>query len=326
MSYKNIDGLMRHLRSNHVAISGSKEKRQLLNTGYFHGYKGYRFFGTSGNKLPFTSYEEVYATIQYDSKLKALFYDKMMYIETAVKNISLDCILTQANSESIQVICDKLMSSYINAPATATPEQKKKYQVHKLQLQSTIQSYLSRAYKEGNPKICHFYNNMSYSEVPIWALVEIMTLGDFGFMLSCLDYNTRDAISKRLGLNLSCDTNRELIYKYIYALKDLRNAIAHNAVIFDTRFRGSDPSRPMTQCLVQEIGLPYVNFKTLGDYLILVCYYLQMLKVPKTEIKTFIREFEKITEEYKNSVNASISNIVIHPDLSSRINILRNYL
>lgn len=52
MSYKNIDGLMRHLRSNHVAISGSKEKRQLLNTGYFHGYKGYRFFGTSGNKLP----------------------------------------------------------------------------------------------------------------------------------------------------------------------------------------------------------------------------------------------------------------------------------
>ena len=67
MGYKNIDGLMRHLRSNNIAIAGSKEKRQLLNTGYFHGYKGYRFFGTSGNKLPFTSYEEVYATIQYDS-------------------------------------------------------------------------------------------------------------------------------------------------------------------------------------------------------------------------------------------------------------------
>lgn len=326
MSYKNIDGLMRHLRDHQIDISGSKEKRQLLNTGYFHGYKGYRFFGTSRNQLPFTSYEEVYATIQYDSKLKALFYDKMMYIETAVKNISLDCILTQAKSESIQVICDRLISSYNNAPANATPDQKKELQTRKLQLQSTIQSYLSRAYKEENPKICHFYNNMSYSEVPIWALVEIMTLGDFGFMLSCLNYNTRDAISKRLGLNLSCDTNRELIYKYIYALKDLRNAIAHNAVIFDTRFRGSDPSRPMTRCLEQEIRLPYVNFKTLGDYLILVCYYLRMLKVPKTEIKAFIREFERITDEYKNAVDSSISRIVIHTDLPSRINALKNYL
>lgn len=326
MSYKNIDGLMRHLRNNYIDISGSKEKRQLLNTGYFHGYKGYRFFGTSGNRLPFTSYEEVYATIQYDSKLKSLFYDKIMYIETAVKNISLDCILTQANSESIQTICDKLMNSYINAPITSTPEQKKKYQTRKLQLQSTIQSYLSRAYKEGNPKICHFYNNMSYSDVPIWALVEIMTLGDFGFMLSCLDYTTRDAISKRLGLNLSCDTNRELIFKYIYALKDLRNAIAHNAVIFDTRFRNIDPTRSMTQCLAQEFGLSYVNFKTLGDYLILVCYYLQMLKVPKTEIKAFIREFERITDEYKKSVATSISNIVIHSNLSSRIELLKKHL
>lgn len=44
MSYKTTDGLMRHLRDNGIDISGSKQKRQLMNTGYFHGYKGYRFF------------------------------------------------------------------------------------------------------------------------------------------------------------------------------------------------------------------------------------------------------------------------------------------
>lgn len=43
MSYKTIDGLMRHLRDSGIEISGSKQKRQLMNTGYFHGYKGYRF-------------------------------------------------------------------------------------------------------------------------------------------------------------------------------------------------------------------------------------------------------------------------------------------
>ena len=79
MSYKTTDGLMRHLRNNGIEISGSAQKRQLINTGYFHGYKGYRFFKTASRKLPFVSYAEVYATIQYDSALKALFYSKMMF-------------------------------------------------------------------------------------------------------------------------------------------------------------------------------------------------------------------------------------------------------
>lgn len=43
-NYKSTDALMRHLRNNGIAISGSSQKQQLINTGYFHGYKGYRFF------------------------------------------------------------------------------------------------------------------------------------------------------------------------------------------------------------------------------------------------------------------------------------------
>ena len=85
-----------------------------------------------------------------------------------------------------------------------------------------------------------------------------------------------------------------------------------------------DPSRPMKQCLKLEMGLPYINFKTIGDYIILLCYYLKLLKVSKPEIKAFIREFETITKEYENSVNPSVSAITIHPDLCSRMTILKN--
>ena len=102
MSYKKTDALMRHLRDSGISIQGQKQKRQLINTGYFHGYKGYRFFGNAQRRLPFTSYDEVYATIQYDSDLKALLYGKMMFIETAVKNIALESILSYTKSESIQ--------------------------------------------------------------------------------------------------------------------------------------------------------------------------------------------------------------------------------
>ena len=326
MSYKTTDGLMRHLRDNGIAISGSAQKRQLVNTGYFHGYKGYRFFKNASNQLPFTTYNEVYATIQYDSALKNLLYGKMMFIETAVKNIALEGILINANSDSIQDMYDKVVSGYKNAPSHYSPEQKKKLQQNKLNLQNSIQSSLANAYRKNNPKITHFYNNVGYSDVPIWALFEIMTMGDFGYLLSCLTYDVRDDISRRIGLNLSSDTDRQLIFKYIYTLKDLRNAIAHNSVVFDTRFRNIDPTPAMKQCLISEIGLPYVNFKTIGDYVILMCYYLKMLHVPKTEIKAFIRDFEKSTSDYGASVNPSVAHTVIHPDLSARMSLLKNYI
>ena len=149
---------------------------------------------------------------------------------------------------------------------------------------------------------------------------------DFGYLLSCLTIDMREIISRETGINLSCDTNRELVYKYVYALKDLRNAIAHNDVVYDTRFRKIDASKPMRQCLILEVGLPYINFKTIGDYIILICYYLKLLKVSKTEINAFIREFEKITKEYKTIVNPTVSAITIHPDLNSRIAILKKYI
>lgn len=326
MSYKTTNGLMRHFRDNGIDIHGSRQKIQLVNTGYFHGYKGYRFFINSKNRLPFVSYDEIFATIQYDSKLKALLYEKIMFIETAVKNIALECILIKANSENLQDIYDKLVIGYHNAPQDYTPKQRQELQQKKLNLQNSIQASLASAYKKNNPQITHFYNNAGYSGVPIWALFEIMTMGDFANFLSCLTIDVREYISRKIGLNLASDTNRTLVYKYIYSLKDLRNAIAHNAVVFDTRFRKFDPTPAMKSCIKNEIGLPYFNFSTIGDYIILMCYYLKMLNMTKRSIKKFIYEFEKITEEYRKSVNNNVAAIVIHPDLYMRMKKLKKYI
>lgn len=324
---KSVDGLMRHLRTSGINISGSVQKRQLMNAGYFHGYKGYRFFKVSDSRLPFTSFDEVYATIQYDMELKTLFYSKIMFIETAVKNYALECILKIDKSDSISDFFDRAVCGYNNMAANATSDEKKKAQQKKLNLQSMVQRYLAKAYRENNPKITHFYNNMGYSGVPIWALIEIMTMGDFGFLLSCLTFDARAAISTKLKLaNSAVDTNRDLIYNYLYTLKDLRNAVAHNSVVFDTRFRRMNPTPAMRKCLMQEVGLPYINFKTIGDYLILICYYLKLLKVTKTEIRAFLREFEVITEKYRRSVSPQVFGKVVHPDLADRLTKLRNYI
>ena len=325
LSYKTTDALMRHLRNNGISISGSKQKKQLINTGYFHGYKGYRFFKKSNNRIPFTDYDEIYATIKYDSDIKSLFYGKLMFIETAVKNVSLERIMIDSNSENIQQMYNKVIAGYNSFPVGTDFETKSKAQKNKLKLEKLIQTYLTKAYEKNNPQIVHFYNNLGYEGVPLWALFEILTLGDFAYLLSCLNFATRKNITSDLGMKVaSVDTNRELIYNYLYTLKDLRNAIAHNAVVFDARFRRIEPTSAMRECLKQEFGLPYVNFKTIGDYLVLICYYLKLLNVSKTEIKTLIRDFEKITDSYIASVNPLVANKVVHPDLNSRITILKN--
>lgn len=317
---------MEHLQKNGIQISGDIQKQQLINTGYYHGYKGYRFFGTSDNRLPFTSYDEIYATIEYDSNLKSLLYGKIMHIETAIKNIALITIIDEIKSNSINDMCEQVVISYKNTPSTFSREKKKKAQIHNLNLQGNMRNTILHYYKKDNIKITHFYNTLNHTEVPIWALFEILTMGDFGYLLSCLTMNMRQKISLALGLNLSSDTNRTLIYKYIYALKDLRNAIAHNEIIYDTRFGKINPTPAMKSCLKCETGLPYINFKTLGDYIILVCYFLKLLKVAKSEIETFISSFERITISYKSSVPASISSITIHPDLATRMRYIKKLI
>ena len=57
-----------------------------------------------------------------------------------------------------------------------------------------------------------------------------------------------------------------------------------------------------------------------------MCYYLKILHVSKTEIKAFIREFEKITEDYVKSVDAAVAARVIHQDLSARMMLLKGYI
>ena len=50
-------------------------------------------------------------------------------------------------------------------------------------------------------------------------------MGDFGYLLSCLTIDMRERVSRSICINLSSDTYRELLYKYVYALKDRKRQI-----------------------------------------------------------------------------------------------------
>lgn len=324
MSYKTINSLMKHLRDTGVNINGSSEKRQLINSGYFHGYKGYRFFGVAGNKMPFTEYKDVEATIEYDCKLKAAIYSRMMYIETALKNVALIVIMQMAKSENMQDIYDRVLSSYNNSSTTLNTKDRQNIQKSKLAIISSITKSVLNAYRNNNPKIAHYINNNK--DMPLWAVFEILMMGDFGHFIEGLDFRTRDAIDKELRINVAVDTDRNFVYKFIYVLKDLRNAVAHNAVVFDTRFQSYRLSKVIPRYLVREIGLPYVNFKTIGDYIVLMVFIMKLLGVTKTDCKSFVKDVEKAVDEYQSKVDPLVFVKVVHPDFRNRMQMLKNFI
>ena len=71
---KTTDALMRHLRDQKgITISGSVQKRKLMNIGYYHGYKGYRYINKAKNIIPYTNFDELIAIYEFDAQLKTLF-------------------------------------------------------------------------------------------------------------------------------------------------------------------------------------------------------------------------------------------------------------
>ena len=59
MRVKTTNALMKYLRDKHnIKIGGSKDKLNLINMGYYHGYKGYRYINSPANKISLTSFDE----------------------------------------------------------------------------------------------------------------------------------------------------------------------------------------------------------------------------------------------------------------------------
>lgn len=114
--------------------------------------------------------------------------------------------------------------------------------------------------------------------------------------------------------------------KLIFATKDLRNAIAHNDVIFDTRFKTSNIDNQISSTLKNSTGISNVNFETITDYLILIVYLLKLLGVTKTELKKIINEFEELVIKLRKSIPTSIFVQIIHTDYASKTAQLRKFI
>jgi len=261
-----------------------------------------------------------------------LFYPLVMQIETALKSYALEIIACMANSDSFVDIYNCLLDNYkmfsttgkVFADHKERKQAEDKFKVElkrRLELRDRINKVQTDAFGREN-KIAEHYLSKG-ANLPIWAIFELLSLGEFGRFVSCLNLHCRKAISEKIGISQSDDTDAKMPQILIFTTRDLRNAIAHNDVTFDTRFRTGKIGKQLCSAISNATGVPNVTFSTITDYLVLIVYQLMLLHLSEDSMPHLITSFVESTERLRKKIPISIYNQIIHTDNNAKIKALR---
>ncbi len=317
LSGASYDQLMRHMRSSGVMIAGSQQKRQLLLSGYFHGYKGYRYCRVPKNRIPFQNFFQIQAVIDFDEEIKASMYRPIMQLETALKSIVSDIIVSETKTDSFAEIIEKSMHATYH-------KNQSDFIKSKYEMRDDIYSTLTRTYRNGNI-VKHYYDKDTY--VPIWAIFEVTTLGQFGRFVELLDPKIKLRISEELQIPVSYNSDGKMLSSIIYLLRDFRNSVAHNGVVFDCRYRGNrGVDQTLCNWLHHATSVPGIRFDSLIDDITLIMALMKNLRFKKTLLYATSRRLYMIDNELQREIGKEPYFKIFSTDTQKKLIALDKYL
>lgn len=318
---RTLNSLMKYMREEkYMNIAGSTQKKQLLNMGYFHGYKGYRFVHKIEDGIPFTDFNEIIAINHFDNNVKALFYKYLMFLETSWKSHCVETCVRLA-SEDFTRIYDRILTDYKSlGPSHKKYNEKVK---HRLKVRDSIYSTIT--YKYSKSTILKYYQEHE-KPVPIWAIMEIITLGTFADFLRAMNVESRRDLLRSLNIYYgNFDGEARLLESSVYCLSSLRNAVAHNLIIFDCRFKDAEVASVVKSLVKQEIGEDFLEYRSLIDYLAIILIFLKKSGVSITERKKLIKSFRTECEQLRCAIPSNIYDKILGTDILSKLAIISKY-
>jgi abortive infection bacteriophage resistance protein len=323
MKGKTTNALMKHIRDNHgIEMNGSKHKRELMQMGYYHAYKRYRFVKSRAMPLQLSSFSEVKAIYDFDIKLKSLLYRPVVEFETVINNYAVDVLAANYDTD-LEYTINHQLTNYkrFSNGSNAYKSAYKKY----LRLKNILHETIADAYYRNSNPISHFINQSKY--IPIWAIFERISMGNTANIVDAMDVNLRINMAKKLGVyEYTKDPKADYITKTIFMIKDLRNAIAHDSPIFDCGFKTAKVDQGITQHLSGITGINNITFGFIIDYLLLLVYYAKQQKKPKREIRKYIMDFDVLIQQLDHVIQHKPSlDRILGSDIHLKINKLKEY-
>lgn len=289
------DGLVDHILNSHKINIHNDDSAILLNMGYYHGYKRYRFVKryNSDGTLSITSFEEIVAIYNFDMELKGLFYPIVMLVETALKNRTIDSLVSESSS-GIEDLLENQLACYADYDI-GTEKYHEKLEWYNETKQNIVETI--KYYSDKNEVIKHYLD--SNYQIPLWAYFEVITLGQFSRFLGSLTRLSREKLNQDVTIIPNRANSLELV---VNALIEVRNATMHNSAIFDANF-SSGVSKALKNKIKEDLGLSAFTCLFIEDYFILLIWTLSLLKFDLVALNKYINQFNEIVERFDTALN-----------------------
>lgn len=310
---KPINDLVKIINNDHKISMNDEDDVFLLNMGYYHGYKAFKHINYKKD-LPINDFEDIKCLYELDNNLKLMFYEVIMKIETAIKNRIVDILVSNKKSS-----IDSYISSLFKEQNDTQNNKIKKKEKHTInedlfKIKYDIDSILRNNYR--NRGVVKYYVDKN-KEIPIWVVIDLMTIGNLCNLIKRLPND----IGKEISTIILKDEYKNyesinVLNELLWLINNLRNAVAHNEIIFDCRFRNGKPTKGMKEFFYGQLMKKNEkfcsedSFESIVDYVIIVCYLMYILDFNKDECINFFKKFINILNDFSSEISNDIYKMI----------------
>ena len=253
-TFSSTNAQLRKLRTRGMIISnGSRAKRIIEMENYYNLINGYKklfldktYIGPDEKYLSGTKFEEVYALYLFDRELRNIFIRYILEIENNIKSVLAHDFSSKYGHDNYLKIANFDVS---------LKNWEKKTSAQKIgeisDLISNLQHEISRQLSKNHPMISHYM--LEYGYVPLWVLVNTLTLGTLSIFYSYLSQKDQNDIGKHFMLK------PDELGSILQVLTIYRNACAHDERFFNlkARRRNMKPNSIKTMPFHIKMNIPF---------------------------------------------------------------------
>lgn len=196
---------------------------------YYNLFNGYKwlflnpdYHGPDEQYLPGTTFEEIHALYLFDRELRNIFIRYILEIENNIKSVL-------SHNFSRKYGHDNYLKTS-NFQITVQPDERKtpSQKIGEVSdLIANLQREISRQLSKNNPMISHYM--LEYGYVPLWVLVNALTLGTISTFYANLKQQDQNDISRFFNLK------PHELNSILKVLSIFRNACAHDERLYNLK-------------------------------------------------------------------------------------------
>ena len=251
-TFSTIEDQIKLLELRGLTVERKRVKDILVMENYYNVINGYKdlfidktYIGTNEKYKAGADFDELYSLYLFDRELRNIFIKYILIIENNIKTVL-------AHDFSSKYGHDNYLK--ISNFETGTKKWERRTAAQKVgavsELIANIQREISRQLSKNNPMISH--NMLHYGYIPLWVLVNSLTLGTISAFYSYLKEKDQNDIGRRFNLR------PDEMTKILFILAIYRNACAHDERFYNLKAFKADmkPNMIKTHALHLRLKIP----------------------------------------------------------------------